>query len=89
MSWKDKGRPTGCQVYCPWDYRWLWNGQKRRNYYCWHRQPRTTQEMRFWDSEYGRRRRSPSRLPDYWDDVVRHVQRSWKEHRLTQYKPLD
>lgn len=78
MSWKDKGRPLDA-IY--------WAG-KHNGVYGWLRQPKTTQERRLWDSEYGRSRRAPHRLPEAWDDIHRQVQRSWKEHRRTQYKEL-
>jgi hypothetical protein len=79
MSWKDKGRPLG------YDY---WGG-KHYSGYGFYRAPKTTQERRKWDDEYGRTRRSRQRLVNAWDDMIRCVQRSWKVHRKTQYKPIE
>jgi hypothetical protein len=36
-----------------------------------------------------RGKRSTSRLVEAWHDLPRQVQRSWKEHRKTQYKATD
>lgn len=64
----------------------------RKQNRCWYghyfRAVRTTQERRFWDDEFGRIARAPHRLPQHWDDVPRHIDRSWKSHRLTQYHPV-
>ena len=76
MAWKDKGRPPDVG-------RW-WTGGKWGRY-GFHRHPRTTQERRFWDDELGRKKRSPRHLPQLYDDLIRTVQKSWKEHRRTQY----
>jgi hypothetical protein len=35
-----------------------------------------------------RKKRSPHRLPDVYDDVFIHYQRSWKEHRRNQWKKV-
>jgi len=70
-----------------------WPGTKRwYRYGCYLlRHPKTTQERRSYDKEYGRKRRSPSRLPHTWDDIPRRDRddRSWKRHRKTQYKPVN
>ncbi len=52
------------------------------------RHPKTTQERRKYDKEYGRGRRSPKHLTHAWDDMPRRdiEDRSWKRHRKTQYK---
>jgi hypothetical protein len=92
MSWKDKGMPVayGYKGIATDEYGWWrrWCGGRHSPYGFW-RHPKTTQERRLWDDEYGRTRRSPRRLPNAYDDVCRCFQRSWKEHRRTQYKPLD
>ncbi len=80
MSWKDKGSPLDCCVH--------WRGGHYGGYRFF-RHPKTVQEKRLWDREYGRARRSPRQLIDAWEDITRQVQRSWKLHRRTQYKPLN
>ena len=66
-----------------------WPGTKNWcKYGCLFRHPRTTQERRLYDKEYGRKRRGPSHLPNTYDDLIRKdiEDRSWKRHRRTQYK---
>jgi hypothetical protein len=55
----------------------------------WLRHPRTTQERREWSPEFGRAKRSRKRLVEAWDDIVTSEQRSWKEHRRTQWRPVN
>jgi hypothetical protein len=78
MGWRERGRPaeTG---------RWGWSGYKIARY-GFFRDIRTTQEIRNWDRELGRMSRSPSQIPDCYEELIRTVQRSWKEHRKTQWK---
>ena len=67
------------------------------------RNPRTQQERRANGSHEYRRvdtgetcevririrgRRSVLMLPEAWHDIPRGMQRSWKEHRRTQYKAV-
>jgi hypothetical protein len=80
MGWRERGRPHG-----RWAYGAFFNGFKT-GHYGWFRNIRTTQEMRFWDEEFCRRKRSPTQLPNAWWDIHRTAQRSWKEHRKTQWK---
>lgn len=65
--------------------------------YRWLRHPRTTSERRASDAvdndpemrEYkvkSRAKRSKAMLPSAWDDLPRHVDKSWKRHRKTQYR---
>lgn len=63
--------------------------------YCWHRTIRTTNELRAnaglgHDDDaagvWARGSRRPHNLPTSWDDIVRCAERTWKRHRLTQYK---
>jgi hypothetical protein len=53
---------------------------------------RTTQERRRWFADVGevklRRSRGPLALPSLWDDLCRHVQRSWKEQRRTKWRRI-
>ncbi len=89
MGWKEKNRPA-----CPdgllqpflW---WHWGGRKR-HWGGYLRYPKTTQERRLWDEEYGRAKRSPHNLVNAWDDIGRSdaTHRSWKRHRKTQWKPI-
>lgn len=82
MGWREKNRPVA------WGDRTVrWCGAKTHggSYY---RRPRTTQERRFWDPEFGRASRSLRRLPEAWGDNWARPTRSWKRHRPTQYKPL-
>src|ERR1700683_4814944 len=72
--------------------------KRRRNF----RHPRTTNERRagfpapknresLGDPELAytlRKKRSPHRLPDVYDDVWIQYQRSWKKHRSTHWKKL-
>lgn len=92
MGWRERNRPEGNGSWYRSKGEWhflesqVFMGSKRGGY-CWIRSPRTTQEMRMWDGELGRWGRSPRRLPDAWyDEVGRHVERSWKRHRRTQYR---
>jgi hypothetical protein len=83
MSWRTKGAP-----FEPGPHSWeRWRGYKRRWGGYVYRHMRTTQEIRSWDDAYGRRARSPRQLPDFRDDIVRFLERSWKAHRRTQYRP--
>lgn len=78
-------------------FRWgFWNGEgpvpftgKHRGG-SWQRAPATTAEKRLAvvvDDEPGPRpSRRPHKLVNAWDDVPRTNQRSWKEHRTTQYR---
>lgn len=68
-----------------------WPGTKRRGACEWLRSPRTTQERRWYDQEFGRAKRNARRLVDSWDDIPRQDagDRSWKRHRRTQYRPVD
>jgi hypothetical protein len=54
------------------------------------RHMRTTQERRRWFADVAevdlRRGRSPRGLPNYWWDLWRHTQKSWKEHRRTKWR---
>ena len=50
------------------------------------RHPKTTQERRANQDEWGRARRNKANLVEAWDDVSRLGQRCWKEQRKTQYK---
>lgn len=92
MSWRDKGAPLdyGFWVHTPRGREWVrarygFSGAKR-SYGNMCRLIRTAQEQRLWDREFGRGKRSPARLPNCRDEVWRHVERSWKRHRLTQYR---
>ncbi len=72
--------------------------KRRRNF----RHPRTANERRagfpapknresLGDREPSytvRKKRSPHRLPDVYDDVFIHYQRSWKEHRRNRWKKV-
>lgn len=53
----------------------------------WFRSPKTFNEIKAstsgWKVRAARRWRN---LPTTWDDVYRTVQRSWKEHRKSQFK---
>lgn len=55
----------------------------------WLRIPKTTQESRENSSpdteQFVRGKRK--NLPEYFDDLVRKPERSWKRHRLTRWKP--
>lgn len=63
----------------------------------WLRRPRTTQELREWhganaehceDGMIPRPRGRRRHIPTAWDDIhTGKVQRSWKRHRKTQWKP--
>ena len=64
------------------------SGAKRVRYR-WFRDIRTTQELRHWDAQYGRIARSPGHLPTSWDDLPRQVERCWKRHRASQFRPKD
>jgi hypothetical protein len=65
-----------------------WPGTKKWSGYRYFRHPRTTQERRKYDKQYGRKRRSPRNLPNTYDDLIRRDRddKSWKRHRRTQYK---
>lgn len=53
----------------------------------WLRHPKTTQEIRMWDRQYGRANRSPRHLPTLYDDIpTPYNVRCWKKYRKTQYK---
>lgn len=59
------------------------------------RYPRTTQERRRWYADIGevslRLARQPGNnrnLPSAWDDISRHPQRSWKEHRKLKWRRI-
>ena len=90
MSWKDKGMPSegwgllyiGRGRSIPW-LRWCGGKHPTGGIFS---HPHTQQERRRWDDSYGRRRRSPRRLPDSYAERLRTIQRSWKEHRDSQYK---
>lgn len=45
------------------------------------RRPKSTNEKRQWDPEYGRLKRSPSLLPDEYDDKYRSGSKSWKSKK--------
>lgn len=91
MGWREKNRPEGVGGY--WFGTVLRNlsfsGHKRNYSGGFYRHPKTTQERRLYDEEYGRSRRSTSRLIDAWDDTPRSDwrERSWKKHRRHQWKP--
>jgi hypothetical protein len=78
VGWRERNRPIGCANF-------FYFGRKH-GHYRYYRHPHTTQERRLWDEEFGRNRRSPRCLPEAYDDIIRTVQRSWKEHRRSQYK---
>jgi hypothetical protein len=84
MSWRDKNQPVDLNDH--WFGQTWFGGVRHRGR--WLRRPRTTQERRAWDPEFGRAKRSPCRLPQAWDDILIQSQesRSWKRHRSTQYK---
>lgn len=85
MGWREKGRPgTGLKKI--W-FDGCWRGWKRGPSAI-YRHPRTTQERRAWDPEYGRAKRSPWRLVNAWDDVPRDNwnTRSWKRYRSHQWR---
>jgi hypothetical protein len=50
------------------------------------RHPRTTQERRENQEEYGRASRGPKRLAQAYDDMSPRSTRSWKKHRKHQWK---
>lgn len=54
------------------------------------RRPRTQQERRSWDAEFGRPGRAPRRLPTLWEDTYKSNlgDRCWKRYRATQYRAL-
>ena len=52
------------------------------------RHPRTTQEKRNSQEGYCRAKRKPKNLVSYMDENWAKTQRSWKEHRQTQFKPV-
>ena len=52
------------------------------------RWPKTTQERRANQGEICRARRNSKNLVNAYDELWFHPQRSWKKHRLTQYKPV-
>ncbi len=85
----------------PYRKSWGWwhhAGSKRAVWPCW-RNPKTTQEQRWahaWDDEefapktgFARGRRSAHALPNSWDDIYGHNDRSWKTQskRRHQWRP--
>lgn len=52
----------------------------------------TTQERRRWYQDAFdvalRLKRSPRNLPTVWDDIVKHIERSWKAHRKTRWRRI-
>jgi hypothetical protein len=95
MCWKTKGEPI--RIYCCYPRRdgtfayWQggFAGGSKRGHGRSLRRIRTTQERRLWDREYGRARRSPTNLPNlYDDDPPRNVERCWKAQRQTQWRPV-
>jgi hypothetical protein len=78
MGWRERNQPPDVG-------RWGWMGYRCCYRYSF-RQLRTTQEIRNWDKELGRMSRSPRQIPGYYDEIIRTAQRSWKEHRKTQWK---
>ena len=58
-----------------------------RKYQRWMRHPRTTAEKRANQEGWERPRRRPHLLPDTYDDLWVRGNKSWKEHRKTQYHP--
>jgi len=60
-------------------------GRKSR-YGCWLRKPKTTQERRMYLAHFGqgkmRAKRNFSNLPETWDDICRHHDRSWKNKKF-------
>lgn len=86
MGWKDKGRPLGYEsIHSLYFIRGCWRGYKRKRGR-WLRRMKTTAEIRHYDSEFCRAKRSPSRLPDYYEEFVIRHQRSWKKFRKHRYK---
>jgi hypothetical protein len=55
------------------------------------RHPKTTQERRHVERDWACVRPKRRRLPHTWDDLIRGDlgHRSWKRHRLFQWKPAD
>ena len=96
MGWREKNRPDNEVWLRVWSnhgrisYRMVnyWGGRKRKNGGMFVH-IRTTQERRMWDEEHGRTKRSPRRLPNYWDEKIRDSQHTWKKHRRHQYKVID
>jgi hypothetical protein len=93
MGWRERNRPPSPEAIF-WGYRAdgtplllrpyvPWQGS-RTNGNCF-RRIRTAQERRAWDPRYGRPGRSPAQLPEYHDEMMRHVERCWKRHRRRQY----
>ena len=76
MGWREKNRPEGVRYWCGGHLGW------DRIF----RHPRTTQERRLWDDDYGRAARR--KLPDVRWDIFRRDRedRSWKRHRRRQWK---
>lgn len=85
MGWRERNRPLGSAYLSDGRFVWCaWHGRKWPRYR-WHRHVRTTAELRWGDPEFGRASRNRRHLPSYWDDVLRHVERSWKRQRKTKY----
>lgn len=98
MGWREKNRPI-VHIFQRREYwGWLgtdvwvlcgpWHGKKRTRgrYYRRFKRHRTLIEF---DREFSRLKRSPSRMPESYDDHFIKYQRSWKSHRKTQHKPKD
>ena len=56
---------------------------KRWHFQHFYKTPKSMNEKRQWDDQFGRRKRCPSNLPDVWDDWPRadRYDRSWKTHK--------
>ena len=82
MGWRERGTPQGTE-HRPW-YGGARHGSNP------HRRMATTQESRFWDSEFGRPKRSPAHLPNAWDDLMRGDlnHRSWKHYRRIRWRNI-
>jgi hypothetical protein len=89
MGWRDKGCPLNSEsIHSLFYYYGSWHGYKRKRGR-WLRHMKTTAEIRAYDPELCRAKRSPRNLPTVFDDFVISYERSWKRHRLHQYKPLE
>lgn len=64
---------------------------RKHSVYGWYRSIHTYPEMREWFNvdEYnirGRARRSKAMLPESWDDISRHVEKSWKNQSKNRHQ---
>lgn len=62
-----------------WWYPWVPGSKRFRGFCNWYRRPKTTNEKRQWDKEYGRAKRSIRNLPGSWDDINRGALINWKK----------